>query len=82
MYPCSKISETLAEVRFQGLLHHTTSWLCKYLKEVFKVIDFKERHTLELISNWVAMTFSNHNLSKNFRTLVIIMPISFRLLCT
>lgn len=43
VYPCYSIigSETLAEIKLQGSLGQTTSWIYKYLGKVLQVIDFK-----------------------------------------
>lgn len=38
------ISETLAEIKLQGGLDHTTSRFCKYLKEIFNL----EGHNLAI----------------------------------
>lgn len=46
------VSEKFAEVKLQGLLDHTMSWLCKYLEEVLQAIDVNERQNLELLSKW------------------------------
>ena len=46
------ITETMAEVKLQALLDHTTTRLCKYLHEVLLQLDCEERQSLQLVTKW------------------------------
>lgn len=47
-----RVTNTLAEVNLQNLLHHTATQLSIYLKDVLDTLSANECSSLELISKW------------------------------